>query len=193
MTETAFGPSARARGIAASATMALDARTKAPKASGKPVSVLRINLHTDTDYTDPALAYYQVSWQFEYATCLKLLNYPDKAGAAGLQLQPEAASSMPAVSSDGKTYEFTIKAGYKFSPPSTEPVTAGTFRHAIERDLNPKMQSPAVSFIKDIQGGVDRRSRRTGRPQRQGVSGSPPRALSRHPSQRGSDSYYSEE
>ena len=124
----------------------------AKKESGKPVSVLRINLHTDTDYTDPALAYYQVSWQFEYATCLKLLNYPDKAGAAGLQLQPEAASSMPAVSSDGKTYQFTIKPGFKFSPPSTEAVTAETFRHVIERDLNPKMQSPSVSFIKDIQG-----------------------------------------
>src|SRR5919201_590487 len=124
----------------------------AKQASGKPVSVLRINLHTDTDYTDPALAYYQVSWQFEYATCLKLLNYPDKTGAAGLQLQPEAASAMPAVSSDGKTYKFTVKPGFKFSPPSTESVTAETFRHAIERDLNPKMQSPGVSFIKDIQG-----------------------------------------
>jgi peptide/nickel transport system substrate-binding protein len=124
----------------------------AAKKSGKPVSALRINLHTDTDYTDPALAYYQVSWQFEYATCLKLLNYPDKAGAAGLQLQPEAASAMPAVSSDGKTYQFTIKPGYKFSPPSTETVTAETFRHVIERDLNQKMQSPSVSFIKDIQG-----------------------------------------
>jgi ABC-type oligopeptide transport system substrate-binding subunit len=122
------------------------------KTAGKPVSVLRVNLHTDTDYTDPALAYYQVSWQFEYATCLKLLNYPDKAGAPGLQLTPEAASAMPAVSSDGKTYTFTIKSGFKFSPPSSETVTAETFQHAIERDLNPKMQSPAASFIGDIQG-----------------------------------------
>jgi ABC-type oligopeptide transport system substrate-binding subunit len=125
------------------------------KTAGKPVSVLRINLHTDTDYTDPALAYYQVSWQFEYATCLKLLNYPDKAGAAGLQLTPEAASGMPAVSSDGKSYTFTVKPGFKFSPPSTETVTAKTFQHAIERDLNPKMQSPSASFISDIQGASE--------------------------------------
>ena len=119
---------------------------------GKQVSVLRVNLHTDTDYTDPALAYYQVSWQFEYATCLKLLNYPDKAGAPGLQLKPEAAASMPTVSSDGKTFTFTIKSGFKFSPPSSEQVTAETFRHVIERDLNPKTQSPGASFIKDIVG-----------------------------------------
>jgi ABC-type oligopeptide transport system substrate-binding subunit len=122
------------------------------KSAGGKVSVLRINLHTDTDYTDPALAYYQVSWQFEYATCLKLLNYPDKAGAPGLQLTPEAAESMPTVSGDGKTYTFTIKSGYKFSPPSTEEVTPETFRYAIERDLNPKMQSPSASFIGDIEG-----------------------------------------
>jgi aspartate aminotransferase len=37
LTETAFTPSARARGIAASATMALDARTKALKAAGQAV------------------------------------------------------------------------------------------------------------------------------------------------------------
>jgi ABC-type oligopeptide transport system substrate-binding subunit len=124
-------------------------------ASGKKVDVLRVNLHTDTDYTDPALAYYQVSWQFEYATCLKLLNYPDKAGAEGLQLQPEAAESMPTVSSDGKTYTFTVKSGFKFSPPSNEAVTAETFRHVIERDLNPKMQSASASFMHDIAGEAD--------------------------------------
>src|SRR4051794_39298493 len=38
------------------------------------------SLASDTDYVDPALAYYQVSWQHEYATCAKLLNYPDLAG-----------------------------------------------------------------------------------------------------------------
>jgi ABC-type oligopeptide transport system substrate-binding subunit len=121
-------------------------------ASGKQVDVLHVNLHTDTDYTDPALAYYQVSWQFEYATCLKLLNYPDKAGAEGLQLQPEAAESMPTVSSDGRTYTFTVKSGFKFSPPSNEMVTAKTFQHAIERSLNPKMQSAAASFMHDLKG-----------------------------------------
>src|SRR5207247_4657381 len=42
----------------------------------------------------------------------------------------------------------------------------------------------------NIQGGVDQRSQGTDRPQRQGVSGSPLRALIRHPSQRG-DRFYS--
>ncbi len=112
----------------------------------------KFNLQSDTDYIDPALAYYSVSWGFEYATCAKLLNYPDKAGAEGSQLQPEVAAAMPQVSSDGKTYTFTIRDGYKFSPPSSEVVDAATFKDVIERDLNPKMASPASSFISDIVG-----------------------------------------
>src|SRR4051794_36246976 len=60
----------------------------------------RFNLTSDTDFVDPALAYYQTSWQFEYATCAKLLNYPDKAGAAGSQLVPEVAQGLPKVSAD---------------------------------------------------------------------------------------------
>jgi peptide/nickel transport system substrate-binding protein len=120
--------------------------------AGKPISILKINLHTDTDYTDPALGYYQISWQFEYATCLKLLNYPDMAGSAGLVLHPEAATAMPVVSNSGKTYTFTVRSGFKFSPPSTETVTAETFRHVIERDLNSKTQSASTSFMGDIQG-----------------------------------------
>jgi len=117
--------------------------------------VAKFNLASDTDYVDPALAYYTVSWQFEYATCAKLLNYPDKPAPQGSQLVPEVASSMPKVSADGKTYTFTIRPGFKFSPPSTETVTAKTFKFVIDRNLNPKMQSPAASFMGDIVGAKE--------------------------------------
>src|SRR5438552_11328503 len=110
----------------------------------------RFSLATDTDHTDPALAYYQVSWQFEYATCAKLLNYPDKPAAEGAKLVPEAASGMPSISNDGKTYAFTIAKGFRFSPPSNQPVTAQTFKFVLERDLNPKLSSPAAQFVRDI-------------------------------------------
>jgi peptide/nickel transport system substrate-binding protein len=111
---------------------------------------LRINLVSDTDYVDPALAYYQISWQFEYATCAKLLNYPDKDAPAGSQLIADAATGLPRVSSDGKTYTFTVRPGWKSN--TGETLTAANFADAINRDLNPKMQSPAASFITDIAG-----------------------------------------
>ncbi len=111
-----------------------------------PGGTLHVALHGGIDFIDPALAYYQSSWQLEYVTCVKLLNYPDKAGSAGLQLVPEAASSMPTVSSNGLTYTFTVPSGkYKFN--TGEPVTAKTFQYALERDLSPKQASPMVNFL----------------------------------------------
>jgi peptide/nickel transport system substrate-binding protein len=128
------------------------ANGKAPAGGVKQGGTAHFNLATDTDYVDPALAYYSVSWQLEYATCAKLLNYPDKAGAAGSQLQPEVATALPKISADGKTYTFTIRKGFRFSPPSKQVVTAQTFKFAIDRVLNPKMQSSGAQFIGDIAG-----------------------------------------
>ncbi|HEU0335119.1 MAG TPA: ABC transporter substrate-binding protein, partial [Gaiellaceae bacterium] len=111
---------------------------------------LKINLQDDTDYTDPALAYYQISWQFEYITGVKLLNYADAPAPEGSRLIAEGAEDLPVVSEDGKTYTFTIRDGFKFSPPSNEPVTAQSYVRAFERALDPKQQSPAASFAHDI-------------------------------------------
>jgi YVTN family beta-propeller protein len=90
--------------------------------------------------------------QLEYATCAKLLNYPDKPAPEGSRLQPEVAKSMPTISPDGKIYAFTIRSGYRFSPPSNQPVTAATFKYTIERSLNPNLKSPGSQFLNDIVG-----------------------------------------
>jgi YVTN family beta-propeller protein len=89
-----------------------------------------------------------------YATCARLLNYPDRSGPEGSRLQPEVARSMPAVSADGKTYTFTLRSGYRFSPPSNEPVNAATFKYTIERALDRRAKSPALlgGYADDIVG-----------------------------------------
>jgi peptide/nickel transport system substrate-binding protein len=118
---------------------------------GKTGGVLRTDVSgTDFDYLDPALAYSQWTWQFTYLTNYKLLNFPDKPAPDGGKLVPEGAAALPVISKDGKTYTFTIKSGAKFN--TGEPVTAQSFADAINRDLNPGMQSPAVPFIADIVG-----------------------------------------
>ncbi len=112
---------------------------------------MNVDLFTDVDYTDPALDYLSTGWEIEYSTCLKLMNYPDANGPRGSQLVPEAAGGFPRVSNSGKTYDFNVRAGFtKFS--NGQKVTAGTFKYAIERLANPKMQSPAAPFIADIAG-----------------------------------------
>ena len=98
---------------------------------------------TDIGGFDPALNFTSYGVQFDYATCLELLNHPDAGAPTATLLEPEAATALPVVSPDGKTYTFTIRKGLRFSPPSGEPVTAETFRYSIERSLSPKMKSRA--------------------------------------------------
>lgn len=122
-------------------------------ALGEPTAGLtttaRFDLPTDADMLslDPALADASDPWQIEYATCAKLLNYPDAAGKAGLLPRPEVAAAEPRISANGRTYTLRIRSGFRFSPPSDAPVTAQTFRATIERTLNPQMHSPIAPFM----------------------------------------------
>ena len=87
-----------------------------------------------------------------YATCANLLGYPDEAGPLGGTLHPDVAAAMPSVSRDGRTYTFRIRSGFRFSPPSNEPVTAQTFKHTIERALSQPYTGWADVAVKDIVG-----------------------------------------
>ena len=106
------------------------------------------------DPSDPALARGPFALQAEQATLAGLLNYPDAPAPAGLRLQPEIATAMPALSPDKRTYTFTIRPGYRFSPPSSEPVTAESFRHGIEHALSPALgdHAPGARALADLLG-----------------------------------------
>ena len=117
-----------------------------------PGGTVRVTSLNDVDSLDPALAFHPLSWQLEYATCAKLLNYPDRPAPLGSQLVPEVARSLPTISRDRKTYTFTIRRGFRFSPPSNEPVTAQTFKIAIERGL--KLPPRLYGHADDIVGAT---------------------------------------
>jgi ABC-type transport system substrate-binding protein len=89
------------------------------------------------DTLDPGLAYVTNDWEVLYSTGLNLVNFPNKSGAAGSQLFPEAAKSFPTISRNGKTVTFHIRPGLKFNDGS--PVTAKCYQRAWERILSPKM------------------------------------------------------
>ena len=103
---------------------------------------------------DPAMVWNSPARQALYLTCVGLLNYPDKPAPDGWTLEPEVAAAMPTVSPDGRTYTFTIRPGFMFSPPSNEPVTAETFRATIERALSPVLDdgSPGPAYFSDVVG-----------------------------------------
>jgi len=105
------------------------------------------------EFADPATLSSPLGYEVEYATCAPLLSYGDTEDAPP-QLAPEVAAEMPQVSSDVRTYTFEIRDGFRFSPPSGEPVTAETFRYSIERALSPKMgvRAHGAEIIDDIKG-----------------------------------------
>ena len=142
-------------GLLVGASFASSAGGNAPAKPGsgeaKRGGTLRVNLSTtDFEYVDPALAYDAYGWGVLYMTNLMLLNYPDKPAPEGSRLVPDAAVGFPRVSSDGKTYTFTLKSGLRFSDGSA--VTAAAFKRAFERAADPKQASPAIAFMHDVVG-----------------------------------------
>jgi peptide/nickel transport system substrate-binding protein len=116
-------------------------------ASGKTYPLLRV-VWDAPDYMDPALYYTVAAYQLDNYVWTGLVGYKHVAGPDGATVVPYLAESMPKISADGKTYDFTLRKGLKYSDGS--PVKASDFRYTIERDF--KMDSPGVGFYSEITG-----------------------------------------
>lgn len=114
--------------------------------------VLLVNLQDTFDSLDPALGDQAYTWQLEFATCAKLMNYPDGPWSSAQQPEPEIAVGPPTISADGTTYSFKLYEHFRFSPPSTETVTAQSFKVAVERLLARQSDSPGIGYMRDIVG-----------------------------------------
>ena len=136
-------------GLLAAAGLAAQAESGSAGLAGKKGGTLRLARFSDVDSVDPALAYSGPSWTIEFATCAKLFNYPDAAGAAGTRVIPEVVDTYT-VSKDGRSYTFDLEKSYRFQTGAA--VTAQSFADAFNRDASPKMQSPATSYLHEIVG-----------------------------------------
>ena len=149
----------RPRAIAAAADRIWVAVAERDTATAKTEGTLRFNRPDDGDFTlDPALAYTPVGNQRSFATCAKLVSYPDLAGAAGLEIVPELARGLPKVSASGRVYTFHVRDDFRFSPPSNATVTAADVKATIERALSPTWPDgppPGAAFLRDVEGASD--------------------------------------
>lgn len=104
----------------------------------------------DLDPPDPPRNSNPIVFDVERATCAGLLRYSETTG----RLEPELATSMPTMSTDGRTFTFIVRRGLRFAPPSGSPVTADAVRHSIERALSPKLGTPrpAATYLRDLTG-----------------------------------------
>ncbi len=111
---------------------------------------LRIDQNSDMDYIDPSLAYFSTSWQMLDTVCANLYRYPDSEGNAGVRPVPGTAAGFPAFSNGGKRVIITVRSGWRFH--TGAPVTARNYAAAMQRNLDPDMQSPAAAYMEEIVG-----------------------------------------
>ena len=133
----------------ATGVVLLAAAQFAGAASERRGGIFRVGTTGASVQVDPQLAYINTAWWLQYATAAKLYNYPDKQGRAGSRLLPEVASRFK-VSPAGTRYTFFIRKGFRFSDGS--PVTAASFKYAINRVANKDLASPGAQFITDATG-----------------------------------------
>jgi len=115
---------------------------------GKTFANFRIAYDQGIDFLDPGLSYTVEGWGIMWNVYLPLLGYKHANGPDGATLVPYLAQDMPTVTNGGKTYEFTLRKGIKYSD-GTE-VKASDFKSTIERDF--KVDSPGVGFFGNIVG-----------------------------------------
>lgn len=105
---------------------------------------------------DPQKEYYSVTWEY-YRCCLlrNLLSYNGKTTAeGGADLQPDIATDLPEISSDGLTYTFTLKSGIAYGDPFGDvTVTSQDIVRALERDADPNASAGGYNFYYNIIDG----------------------------------------
>ncbi len=102
------------------------------------------------DSLDPAMAYAPESWQVLANSGEGLVGYRRESGAAGAEVAPALAESLPAVSDGGRRLVFRLRADARFGPPESRPVRPSDVKAGIERLF--VMRSPGRGLYRGIRG-----------------------------------------
>ena len=118
---------------------------------GKEGGSITIGMPSQPDFLDPASAYTVNAWESQWLVYTPPLTYKRGEGQDATEIIPGLAEKLPTVSEDGKTYEFTIRKGVKYSDGT--PVKASDFEHTIKRVLI--QESGGSGFFLGIEGAED--------------------------------------
>jgi ABC-type transport system substrate-binding protein len=112
-------------------------------ASGSPVLGGTLQIEGSTDLSaaaDPQGEYETIGYTLERAYTRQLLSYPASSDLTKAEaLVPDAAASMPTVSSDGLTYTFTLRSGLMWNTSPPRPVTSQDFKRGVLRNCDPTL------------------------------------------------------
>lgn len=128
-----------------------ESATPAQNTQGQTYPLLRVAINA-LDYTDPALTYFNDSWQMLYQVHTSLITYKQGVeGPEGATFAPGLAEALPDISSDGRVFKMTLRSGLKYSDGTD--VKASDFKNTIKRLF--LMQSPHVGRYVNIVGAAE--------------------------------------
>jgi peptide/nickel transport system substrate-binding protein len=124
-------------------------RTKAAPKHSQAFGTLRAVLDT-IDYLDPQQSYTAQSIWAMWNAYIPLVTYKHVDGAAGYQIVPGLAQSLPKISNNGRVYTFTLRKGLRYS--NGRAFKASDFKYAIKREFLSTGQG--VGFYTGIVGAT---------------------------------------
>lgn len=98
---------------------------------GRQGGTITVLMGTAPDYLDPQLAYTTQAVEAHWISYTGLLTYARAEGEEGTRLLPGIAEELPTISEDGRTYDFTIRRGLRYS--DGREVRATDFPYSVER------------------------------------------------------------
>lgn len=119
--------------------------------SGKDGGTITIDAGTAPQSADPGLDFTTQGNELYSVVNMPLLTFKrNAAGAAGSQIIPGLAKSLPTVTNGGKTYTFTLRPGLKYSDGT--PVKASDVPYEVERALKIPWQDAGIITQANILG-----------------------------------------
>ena len=100
---------------------------------------------------DPQVNYTLQEWQFLIITHDGLVGFKRTSGAAGATLVPDLATTLPTPTDNGRTYQFTLRPGIKFS--NGKVVTGQDVKATFERLFKIGDSPNAGTWYNAIEGG----------------------------------------
>jgi ABC-type transport system substrate-binding protein len=99
--------------------------------------------------TDPATLRGFEQHALQYAVGLRLMDV--RVAADGhTELYPSGAVAQPVVSRSGRSFTFTVRPGFRFSPPDGSVVTAADWKYSIERALSPVYGTHQTDYCQEV-------------------------------------------
>jgi peptide/nickel transport system substrate-binding protein len=142
--------------VLAACTNSSTGRSSGPASSSASAKVTRGGVYRTavssfglTDNLDPT-GETQIGFAYAIydATLRNLVDFRHVNGAAGLVVQPDLATSVPAPTDGGLTYTFHLKPGIKYAPPVNRAITSYDIAYAFQR-INDATLVPQYGYYYD--------------------------------------------